>query len=75
MWGKVQPQNAPFAAKFPQQIRVKEGEITYSLPIQDALVEPIQNEVRSGGKITLYVMWIGSTKTEQVFLINEFLAK
>ena len=70
-WGKVVRQPS-FAAMYQEQIRVKEGDKTYTLPIQHSLVEFVEKEVRVGEELILYLMWVGNTKNELVFLVNEF---
>jgi hypothetical protein len=50
--------------------------IEYWLPVQSPLIQPLQEELRKGDDVTLYVAWVGarkeSGKVDWVFLVNEF---
>ena len=50
--------------------------IEYWLPIQNPLIKPLQEELKKGDGVTLYVSWIGarkeSGKVDWIFLVNEF---
>ena len=52
-----------------------EGE-QYWMPVQSQLIPDFQNELKSGDKVELYVMAIGSIdhddEHEWIFIINEF---
>ena len=57
---------------FGREIRVTEDTAIYWLPIQDVLVGALKREVTAGRKVDLFVTWIGATKTDFVFIVNEF---
>jgi hypothetical protein len=50
--------------------------IEYWLPVQNPLIQPLQEELKKGDGVTLYVSWIGarkeSGKVDWIFLVNEF---
>ena len=50
--------------------------VEYWLPIQSPLIQPLQEELKKGDEVTLYVVWLGSRKesgkVDWVFLVNEF---
>ena len=50
--------------------------IEYWLPIQNPLIQPLQEELKKGDEVTLYVSWVGarkeSGKVDWVFFVNEF---
>ncbi len=59
---------------FKQEILVREAGSQYWLPIQEQLFQHVAREVRTGDLVDLYIMRVGSTKTESVFIVNEFQA-
>jgi hypothetical protein len=50
--------------------------IEYWLPVQSPLVQALQEELKKGDEVTLYVAWVGarkaSGKVDWVFLVNGF---
>jgi len=50
--------------------------IEYWLPVQNQLIQPLQEEIKKGDDVTLYVAWVGarkeSGKVDWVFFVNEF---
>jgi hypothetical protein len=50
--------------------------IEYWLPVQSSLIQPLQEELKKGDEIILYVAWAGarkeSGKIDWVFLVNAF---
>lgn len=60
---------------FKQEILVREAGSQYWLPIQEQLLTHVASEVRTGDLVDLYIMRVGSTKTESVFIVNEFQAR
>jgi len=42
------------------------------LPIQKPLITFFEREMSPGEKVWLYAVWIGATKSEWVFVVNEF---
>ena len=50
--------------------------IEYWMPVQNPLIQPLQEELKKGDDVTLYVAWVGarkeSGKVDWVFLVNGF---
>src|SRR5262249_46453227 len=50
--------------------------IEYWLPVQSSLIQALQEELKKGDEVTLYVAWVGarkeSGKVDWVFFVNEF---
>jgi hypothetical protein len=50
--------------------------VEYWLPVQSSLIQPLQEELKKGDEVTLYVAWVGASKesgkVDWVFLVNEF---
>jgi hypothetical protein len=75
-WGATFKISDDFTQLFEQELLVEaEGE-QYWIPVQSQLIPDFQNELKSGDKVELYVMAIGSIdhedKHEWIFIINEF---
>lgn len=70
-----------FQEAFQHEILVVEADVEYWLPIQEALIPFLEDEVDPGSEMLIYVVWIGAhipdanTQPESVFLINEFKAR
>ncbi|MCA9896991.1 MAG: hypothetical protein H6654_01860 [Ardenticatenaceae bacterium] len=70
-----------FQEAFQHEILVVEADAEYWLPIQEALIPFLEDEVDPGNEMLIYVVWIGAhipdanTQPESVFLINEFKAR
>jgi hypothetical protein len=60
---------------FKQEILVREDGSQYWLPIQEELLPHVAREIRTGDLVDLYIMRVGSTQTESVFIVNEFQAR
>lgn len=74
LWGKTLQVDPWMINLYEHEIRVREEDRYYWLPIQEPLVKDFQEEVPAGRKVDLYVMLVGSTKEERVFIVNEFRA-
>ncbi|MFQ5960013.1 MAG: hypothetical protein ACE5K9_02780 [Candidatus Methylomirabilales bacterium] len=74
-WVKSLGLNPKLLTLFKHEILVREGSGQYWLPIQEQLLPHVARELRVGGPVDLYVMHVGSTKTELVFIVNEFQAR
>ncbi len=75
MWGKasgIDP--ALLAGTFQKEIEVRENQKTYWLPIQNVLIPHLKKEVGANREATLFVVFIGATERDRVFLVNEFQA-
>jgi len=72
MWVKSVGADPKIADMFSHEARVIEDGASYWLPIQKVLMEPLKAEAKAGQKVDLFVTWIGSTKVDFIFLVNEF---
>jgi hypothetical protein len=63
------------AALFEREIEVTEGGRSYWLPIQESLVEALDEEVKPGAAVELYLVYAGTAGRRQVFLAMEFQAR
>jgi hypothetical protein len=72
MWVKAVGADPKIAEIFTHEVKVADADASYWLPIQKALIEPLKSEAKAGQKVDLYVTWIGSTKVDFIFLVNEF---
>ncbi len=73
-WVKSLDLNPKLLDLFKQEILVREAGSQYWLPIQEQLLPHVAREVRTGDLVDLYIMRVGSAKTESVFIVNEFQA-
>jgi len=59
---------------FQYEGRFSEGPTSYWLPVQTSLILSMQEELRPGDKVNLYIRWIALTKVDQaidyIFLVN-----
>ena len=62
----------PLTDVFRHEILVREASQEHWLPIQEVLVPALHDEAPLGGVLELYILWIGATRTEWVFIINGF---
>jgi hypothetical protein len=60
---------------FQREIEVTEAGRSYWLPIQDSLVDALDQEVKPGAPADLYVVYAGTAGKRQVFLVMEFQAR
>ncbi len=74
-WVKSLDLNPKLLDLFEQEILVHEAGSQYWLPIQEKLLPHVAREIRTGDLVDLYIMRVGSTKTESVFIVNEFQAR
>jgi len=72
MWVKSVGADPKIAEIFTHEVKVADADASYWLPIQKTLIEPLKSEARAGQRVDLYVTWIGSTKVDFIFLVNEF---
>lgn len=73
-WVKSLGRHPKLLTLFKHEILVREDGTEYWLPIQEQLLPHVARELRKGGSVDLYIMHVGSTKTELVFIVNEFQA-
>lgn len=71
-WVKAVGLDNALISWFKHEIHVLEGTKAYWLPVQEVLLPDLAKELSSGDAVELYIMWIGYTGTDWVFLINEF---
>jgi hypothetical protein len=72
MWVKSVGADPKIAEIFTHEVKVADADASYWLPIQKTLIEALKSEAKAGQKVDLYVTWIGSTKVDFIFLVNEF---
>lgn len=79
-WAKPFESRHEFAGLFKKEARFLEGNTEYWIPVQDALIPYLENELEVNGKAIIYVLWIGASmkstveNADRVFLLNEFRA-
>ena len=71
-WVKSLRLNPGALSLYEEEFGFLEAGVTYWLPVQQQLISHFAKELKTGDTIRLYVVWIGSTKSESVFLVNEF---
>lgn len=71
-WGKSLQMAPSIVELFKHVILVREGRDEFWLPIQEPLLPSVAEELTSGSAVDLYIFRIGSTKTDWVFVVNEF---
>ena len=71
-WVKVIGQQPEIADLFLIEIAFEENGKTHWLPVQKPLIAYLEKELTLGEKVSLYAVWVGTTKKEWVFVVNEF---
>jgi hypothetical protein len=71
-WAKAMGHGQDTAALFASEIEVRQDGVTYWLPIQQMLVEPLQREVAPGSRAHLYILLVGAYEQVPVFAVSEF---
>jgi hypothetical protein len=61
---------------FDTEFLFTENLVEYWLPVQSPLIQHLQEVLRKGDDVTLYVAWVGaikeSSRLDWVFFVNEF---
>jgi len=57
---------------FRREVRVRQGDREYWLPVQEALATAMEAELRAGEVIEVFVIYIGRVDGRAVFLVNAF---
>lgn len=57
---------------FQREVRVRQGDREYWLPVQEALATAMEAELRAGELIEVFVIYIGRVDGRAVFLVNAF---
>jgi hypothetical protein len=73
-WAKALDHPVQVEEMFAHEIEVRAGRESYWLPLQSPLVEPFAREVRAGDPVRLFIMYIGATGEDRLFIVNEFQA-
>jgi hypothetical protein len=73
MWGKSSGVDTA-AGNFKKEIKVRENRRTYWLPVQEILVSYLKRDVKKNGEVMLFMVFIGTTGKNPIFLVNEFRA-
>jgi hypothetical protein len=71
-WVQAVALDPQVATWFRHEIQVLEGKDAYWLPVQEAVLPHMTKELSSGDQIDVYVMFIGHTAEDWMFLVNEF---
>lgn len=75
-WAKVRQVDKKIVDLFEREILFTENSVEHWLPIQKQLIPFLEQEVKVGDPVELFVIWIGARKEgkreDWVFLINEF---
>jgi len=75
-WAKTRKVGDEIVSLFEEELRFREGETEYWLPVQKQVVPHFNQELKPGDKVELFVIWIGARTeagiTDWVFLVNEF---
>jgi hypothetical protein len=75
MWGKSSGMDTAMLAKtYKKEIKVREHNKTYWLPVQEILVSYFKRDVKRNGEVMLFMVYIGTTGKTPIFLVNEFRA-
>jgi hypothetical protein len=73
LWHKAIGENPKIADSFEHEILVQEESQEYWLPIQEILLKPFENEIKSSQKVDLFIMFLGIMKNgDYFFVVNEF---
>lgn len=75
MWAQSHRMSSVIVEAFEKEIQVKEDGKSYWLPIQSVLIPHIEKEVKENASVTLFLVFAGAIKSDQVFLVNEFKAR
>ncbi len=57
---------------FTHEIEIRSGNDLFWLPLQNPLLQPFVQETAGGSRLRLFIMYIGATRDDRVFIINEF---
>ncbi|MBM4339441.1 MAG: hypothetical protein FJ110_07835 [Deltaproteobacteria bacterium] len=57
---------------FLQEVKIKEDNIEYWLPIQEQLISFLQKEIYSSEIVEFFIVYFGAYNFDHVFVINEF---
>lgn len=57
---------------FTREVKVREGDAEYWLPVQRILVRPMTSELRAQEEIEVFVIYVGQVDHRHVFLLNAF---
>ena len=71
-WVKVIGQKEEVSDLFVQEMKFEENGVAYWLAIQEPLIPYFEKEISKGDDVWLYVGWIGTTKEDWIFIVNEF---
>jgi hypothetical protein len=63
---------ADITDEFKREVKVCEAGVDYWLPVQQILVPIMTRELRPGGEIQLFVIYVGQVDGRHLFLVNAF---
>ena len=71
-WAKALNHPAYGPEFFTHEIEVRSGNDAFWLPLQNPLLNPFVQETTDGSRLRLFIMYVGATRDDRVFIINEF---
>ncbi len=71
-WLKGTGQDEATADVFQREVRATEGDASYWLSVPEPLLLSLERQVRPGALVGFYLDWIGTTRTEHVFIVGVF---
>ena len=71
-WVTFIGQSPEIADLFLTEISFEENGKLHWLPVQKPLIPYFEKELKNRDKVNLYIVWIGTTKSDWVFVVNEF---
>lgn len=71
-WIKMIGQTPDTGDLFLTEMKFTEDGKTFWLAIQRPLIHPLEKALKPNDKVWLYTIWVGATRTEWVFAINDF---
>ena len=71
-WSKSLSIDPKITNLYQKEILIKHENEEYWIPIQKQLIHYLDREVKKGDNIDLYIMMIGTWKTDWIFIANEF---
>ena len=57
---------------FQSEIQFQEEGIAYWMPVQETLISSFETLISPGDQVWLYVVWIGESKSDLIFIVNAF---
>ena len=65
-------QNPAMADLFQREVKVTEGTTPYWLSVPEPVLLSLERQIHPGDPVGFYLDWIGTTRTEHVFIVGAF---